>query len=269
MLTPRFPLYLFGVYIAFLYLPIAAVWRLELSPVSEAALAALLACCVYSPWDVVGARLIWWTWHDTDLLIRNRLLGVPCASTVWQLCFCFCYCGVMRVAIGGAVKNQDGEALTLWQSLRAFVATQLLPVPAMLMVMQIVLLIGGMIDGNMPGLPSPPATTTSVRATEAAFVAIATHGICARFSAKQRKSQNAPIASSASLLNLAFVLLVGFLFSTAQVATPEQTFSSGVHQTYGPCGVPAMDLNGLRRNLYICAAENSQVRILFIPYKCT
>ena len=268
MLTPRFPLYLFGVYIAFLYLPIAAAWRLELSSVSEAALAALLACCVYSPWDVVGARLIWWTWHDTDLLIGNRLLGVPCASTVWQLCFCFCYCGVMRVAIEGADK-EDTKALTVWQNLRAFVATQLLPVPAMLMMMQVVLLLGGIIDGIMPGLPAPPATTTAVRATEAAFVAIAAHGICARFSANRRKSQNAVMPSSASLLNLAFVLLIGFLFSTAQVATPEQTFSSGVHQTFGPCGVPAMDLNGLRRNLYICAAENSQVRILLMPCKCT
>lgn len=162
--------------------------------------------------------------------------------------------------------NDDTEALTLWQSLRAFVATQLLPVPAMLMLMQIVFLAGGIIDGVAPRLPPPPATTTSVRATEALFLAIATHGICARFSAKRRKAQNASAPSSASLLNLAFMLLIGFLFSTAQVAAPEQTFSSGVHQTFGPCGVPAMDLNGLRRNLYICAAENSQVRTLSLSY---
>ena len=239
-------------------------WRLQLRPVPEAALAALLACCVYSPWDVVGARLIWWTWHDTDLLIGNRLLGVPCASTVWQLCFCFCFCGVLRATIGGAVRD-DTQRLTLWQNLRAFVATQSLPVPAMLMLMQAVLLIGGIIDGNMPGLPPPPLTTTSVRATEALFLAMATHGTCARFSAKRRTGQNAPTPSSASLLNLAFVLLVGFLFSTALVAAPDKTFSSGVHQTFGPCGVPAMDLNGLRRNLYICAAENSQVRTLSLP----
>ena len=102
MVTPRFPLYLLGAYIAFLYLPVAMAWRLNLAPVSEAALVALLACCVYSPWDVVGARLIWWTWHDTDLLIGNRLIGVPCASTVWQLCFCFCYCGVLRASMGSA-----------------------------------------------------------------------------------------------------------------------------------------------------------------------
>lgn len=264
MLTPRFPLYLFGVYIAFLYLPTAMAWRLQLSPVSEAALAALLACCVYSPWDVVGARLIWWTWHDTDLLIGNRLLGVPCASTVWQLCFCFCYCGVLRVAIGVAVRD-DTRPLTVWQSLRAFVATQLLPVPAMLVLMQVVLLIGDIIDGSMPRLPPPPAATTSVRATEALFLAMATHGTYARFSTRRRKGQNASTPSSASLLNLAFVLVVGFLFSTALVAAPEQTFSTGVHQTFGPCGVPAMDLNGLRRNMYICAAENSQVRTLSLP----
>lgn len=161
--------------------------------------------------------------------------------------------------------RDNAQRLTLWQSLRAFVATQLLPVPAMMMMMQAVLLIGGIIDGHVPGLPPPPATTTSVRATEAMLLAIATHGTCARVSAKGRRDQNAPTPSSTSLLNLAFALLVGFLFSTALVAAPEKTFSSGVHQTFGPCGVPAMDLNGLRRNLYICAAENSQVRTLSLP----
>jgi hypothetical protein len=259
MLTPRFPLYLFGVYIALLYLPIAMAWRLQLSPVAEAALAALLGCCVYSPWDVVGARLIWWTWHDTDLVIANRLLGVPCASTVWQLCFCFCYCGVLRIAIGSAV-GQDVQQLTFWRSLRTFVAAQLLPVPGMLLLMQAAFLVGGVLDGAA-GLPPPPATPTTVRSTEAVFLALAAHGISVRFSAGGRKAQTEPPAASASLLNLAFIILVGFLFSTALVAAPEHTFSTGVHQTFGPCGVPAVDLNGLRRNMYICAAENSQVRV--------
>ena len=89
MVTPRFPLYLFGVYLAFLYLPTAMAWRLQLGPLAEGSLTALVGWCVYAPWDVVGARLMWWTWHDTDLLIAERILGVPCASTVWQLCFCF------------------------------------------------------------------------------------------------------------------------------------------------------------------------------------
>jgi len=147
MLTPRFPLYLFGVYIAFLYLPTAMAWRLKLGPVAEAALAALLACCVYSPWDVVGARLIWWTWHDTDLLIANRLLGVPCASTVWQLSFCFCYSGVVRFGIGD-VQGQNTRPLTVWCALRTFMAAQLLSVPMMLLVIQALLFTGGLLDGS-------------------------------------------------------------------------------------------------------------------------
>lgn len=258
MLTPRFPLYLFGVYVAFLYLPIAMAWRLHLSPVSEAALAALLACCVYSPWDVVGARLIWWTWHDTDLLIGNRIVGVPCASTLWQLCFCFCFCGVLRASLGDA-RQHDTRPLTFWRSLRTVVAAQLLPVPAMLMGMQAALFIGGLLDGA-PGLPPPPATATAVRATEFLLLAVAMRGASARLLTKGRTRHTPRTTSSASLLNLAFVILVGFLYCTALVAVPEQTFSTGIHQTFGPCGVPAMDLNGLRRNMYICAAENSQVR---------
>ena len=97
MLTPRFPLYLFGVYTAFLYVPTALAWRLRLSSWSESGLVALLACTgvsrckfrsvftlkvcnllvvVYAPWDVVGAKMLWWTWHDTDKTIGSRFLGV-------------------------------------------------------------------------------------------------------------------------------------------------------------------------------------------------
>ena len=64
--------------------------------------------------------------------------------------------------------------------------------------------------------------------------------------------------ASVSLLTAAFAVHLGFLYSTALVATPEQTYSPGVHQTFGPCGVPAVDLNGLRRNFFICEDENSQ-----------
>ena len=31
-----------------------------------------------------GAKFLWWTWHDTDAPIRNKLLGVPIGNIFSQ-----------------------------------------------------------------------------------------------------------------------------------------------------------------------------------------
>ena len=37
---------------------------------------SLLCAVFYWPWDVVGAKYIWWTWHTTDNSLMHRNLGV-------------------------------------------------------------------------------------------------------------------------------------------------------------------------------------------------
>ncbi len=87
MLTPRLPLYIPALYVLFMYFPTVAVARVGLPRWPTAALAALLAVATYAPFDIVGAKFLWWTWHDTDLPIRERLFGVPTSSTLWVLTF--------------------------------------------------------------------------------------------------------------------------------------------------------------------------------------
>ena len=87
MLTPRLPLYIPCVYVCFMYYPTVAVRRLGLPSLSQAALTGLAAYIFYHPYDVVGAKFLWWTWHDTDLPISTRLLGAPTSSSLWTLTF--------------------------------------------------------------------------------------------------------------------------------------------------------------------------------------
>ncbi|HLT34624.1 MAG TPA: hypothetical protein VK034_00030, partial [Enhygromyxa sp.] len=75
MLTPRLPLYIPCVYVCFMYFPTVAVRRLRLRPISQAALTGLVGCLFYAPYDIVGAKFLWWTWHDTDPTIAARILG--------------------------------------------------------------------------------------------------------------------------------------------------------------------------------------------------
>jgi hypothetical protein len=48
-----------------------------------------------------------------------------------------------------------------------------------------------------------------------------------------------------------FVTLAGVM----AVFDPATHVATGVHQTYGPCGVEATDIVGLRRHEFVCAAE--------------
>ncbi len=39
------------------------------------------------PFDILGIKLIWWTWHDTDPNIFDRTYSVP-----WTRYVCVCVC---------------------------------------------------------------------------------------------------------------------------------------------------------------------------------
>ena len=51
------------------------------------ALTGLAASLFYAPYDIVGAKFLWWTWHDSDPRIANRILGAPIGGTMWVLTF--------------------------------------------------------------------------------------------------------------------------------------------------------------------------------------
>ena len=63
MLTPRLPVYILCVYIAFIYVPIAASWRFPLPPLARFVASAVVAGLLYAPFDCTGAKFLWWTWH--------------------------------------------------------------------------------------------------------------------------------------------------------------------------------------------------------------
>lgn len=33
--------------------------------------------------DTVGAKFLWWTWHNGEPMYEERIHGVPVASTFW------------------------------------------------------------------------------------------------------------------------------------------------------------------------------------------
>jgi hypothetical protein len=80
MMSPRMPFYISCAYINFMYWSTVSVWKLRLPHLAEAVLTGLCAEMIYAPYDIVGVKFLWWTWHDTDSSISQRIFGVPLGS---------------------------------------------------------------------------------------------------------------------------------------------------------------------------------------------
>lgn len=83
----QLPLYIVGVYPLLVYTAIVTARRYGLRPAAEPFVVGLLAVCMDAPYDIVGARLGWWTWSETDPNAAYRWQGVPVTSYYFYLAF--------------------------------------------------------------------------------------------------------------------------------------------------------------------------------------
>jgi hypothetical protein len=80
----REPLYmLLGCYGWIAHVTMLLSKRLGGSMLHRAAFAALLGSEAWALLDTVGARFLWWTWHNSEPLYDDREGGVPVASSFW------------------------------------------------------------------------------------------------------------------------------------------------------------------------------------------
>ena len=83
----QLPLYVTAVYPVLLYTGITLARSLNLHPAAEAVAAGLFIVALDVPFDMLGPRLGWWRWFDTDPNIAYRWAGVPVTSYFWHLSF--------------------------------------------------------------------------------------------------------------------------------------------------------------------------------------
>lgn len=230
MLTPRLPLYIPCVYVSFMYLPAVAVRRLRLPLVSTAALAGLVAVLFYAPFDITGAKLLWWTWHDTDLPVATRLLGAPASSTLWVLTFAASF----TLLVEWVLRRDPGVApATFAKGLLAVAGLS-----TVLMVLQITPL--QQLDGGAPGL-------------WALVAGVVLYAIAALLGA--RRAAPSPPSAHDRLPFAAVLVHYATLALCMALADPAAHVSTGVHQEIGPCYVEAQDITGLTRHRYLCARD--------------
>ncbi len=234
MLTPRMPLYIPCVYVWFMYVPTVSVWRLGLPPWARAPLAGLAAIILYAPYDITGAKFLWWTWHDTDRPIANRLLGAPIGSTIWVITFVAAFSWLL-----GRVIDRDpavpGKRFALGLVVVAAFSTPL-------MVLQQTVL--QQLDGGAPGLRGLVVVATIY----AALVALGARKRSAALGDAARGPTDTRLLALVCI-NFATLALIMALFD------PATHRSTSVHQTIGPCHVEAIDITGAKRFEFLCAED--------------
>ena len=228
MLTARVPLYIPCIYIIFMYWPTVAVRRLGLARWPTAALTGLLACLFYAPYDIVGAKFLWWTWHDSDALVAARILGAPASSSLWVLTFAGSFALLVDFVLrrGDVTPGRFAVGLALVAGLTT----------ATMMVQMTVL---QTLDGGTP-------------AYLALGAGLAAYGAVALLGRRRRLRDTRPVDWPGRGATAAYFLM---LASSMLFFTPETHVSTGVHQLPGPCDVTATDITGATRQAYLCVDD--------------
>mmetsp|Transcript_8306 Transcript_8306/g.19534 ORF Transcript_8306/g.19534 Transcript_8306/m.19534 type:complete len:476 (+) Transcript_8306:40-1467(+) len=234
MLTPRMPLYIPCVYNAFMYWSTVTAARVFYHkwqcPLAEASFAGLLAGIFYAPYDMCGAKLLWWTWHDTDPGVALRWLGVPGGSTAWTITFTFCFSLLLRLGHDLRWGSCATLLLACWST------------PLMLIVLNVFTICGC----DRIGMPGPQTVSAAVFCFSA---------MCLwrpRLKAWPKASSPRSLCAEHWSARLALLAYFFTLVSIGMVFSPEKQVSTGVHQEFGPCDATDIDLLGLERKRYIC-----------------
>lgn len=247
MITPRLPLYIPCMYVIFLYYPTVAARRLGLSAVSTAAVAGLAACLFYAPYDIVGAKFLWWSWHDTDAPIAARLLGAPVSSSLWVLTFTGSFAWLLRGVPRGALSTSQFPASRLLRHLGLVAAFTTLVMLIQMTVLQ-------QISGGTPGYLSLAAGLALYAGLAARGLWAGQRGAGATEGTLAERIQGSalsldPLGRGAALAWFATMALIMATFS------PQSHTSLGVHQVPGPCGIEVADVTGQIRHELLCVSD--------------
>ena len=231
MLTVRMPLYIPCVYVCFMYYPTVAVRRLGLDPWASAAAVGLLAMVFYAPYDIMGAKFMWWTWHDTDPPIDARLLGAPVSSSLWILTFVSTFSFLLDRAIRDHGAELPWPRFALGLALVGGLTT---------LVMMVQMTILQQLDG---GTPRYFAYTGGV----SLYVGVLIW--------RGREFQPRPALALDRLLYAAVVAYFSMFPLLMASFDPTTHRSLGVHQPAGECYVDEKDVTGLTRHKYLCVTD--------------
>ena len=231
MLSDRMPLYIPFMYTILIYPGFVIINNTNSNTLSKCIISSFIGALLYSIYDYIGAKFIWWTWHTTDYSVKYRWLGVPYSSTCWTIIHIFSF-------------------LLLFQKLNYPILSIFLTIPTMMILMGLF-----SIPFNYIGAPDENTLVTIISIFVFTLLKFNTYKNILRQVYKGFYS-NYSISSAIIIYSL---FLLGIYF----VGDSKKHFSYGLHQQYGPDNIKSYDLFGYIRNDYF--SKNDTNRLFILP----
>ena len=255
----RLPLYITILYPCFYYTGYAAVSRLKLSLFLEPFAFAISVVLLDVPYDILGVKLLWWTWHDTDPNLYDRTYYVPWTSYMFHLTFASTFLLILNTsrALLTYGEGEKGEGATSRGGCAGFVSVVL----AGCLSMPLAVLSQMLPAYNFPHDVYGVHTEVLLWMLLGTYILLAWIG--ERTSGSEARSSGSESASSRRHRNteICVVLMVYYVFigTVLLVARPESYSSTGLHQTLGNCSVIGHTTNVLGQKLpkqaFLCASS--------------
>ncbi|KAH9488362.1 hypothetical protein Btru_063328 [Bulinus truncatus] len=247
LLGQRLPLHIVFLYPVFIYVAVVAVSHMNLRWWAEPCAVGLTVVLLDIPFDIVGIKNLWWTWHDDDPNIYDRHYNVPWTSYYFHASFAasfaFIFFGLRRLMCKSGQK---------FQSL-GFICESL-----------IVLITGlcSMPQGVLQFIPvyHPLHDVYGIHSELCVLLFLSIY-ILIVWSADRNPFENARLSKPGTikfnLMTLTVLLHFGFNIFLVFTAKPENIKSIGFHQPIGACDVPITVKTPLghflKKNKFLCA----------------
>ncbi|CAH1793351.1 unnamed protein product [Owenia fusiformis] len=244
LLGKRLPLHIMCVYPAWLYTAAIAVSRLKLKSWAEPFAMGLLVVMIDLPFDIMGIKLLWWTWHDTDPNIYDRHYWVPWTSyyfhATFASSFCFIFHGTRRL-----FSNTNNK----WES-------------ASFPVELVCTLLPGIFSMPMGCLQFIPLYHTlhdvfHIHTEVCVFILLTTYTLIV-WKSDRNPSPEARSSKGIKIDGLALHIVTHYCIYMYLVlfSQPEKNVSIGLHEPLGKCGIkePVQTVSGmvLSKDKYLC-----------------
>jgi len=239
---------LFGMYFVFQYPAIQLARNLKMDWLSESAAAALLGTLIYHPYDIVGAKYVWWLWHRDDPLMTPAEFGVPVSSTFWTMAYTGALAASFRIYTRSDSAPFSGNPWCAAALVGPVAALGLMQVP-------FTVFYHPMIEGL--GIDD----LTTLHLFRALCVVLVLRGLVSRTAQRKVRMEN---------ILLLVVPLVCFCVLALVVCTfpPEQVQRHGLFQTFGDCKVREDAYFGWKqRSKFMCAEKGGRNAVLW-DFRC-
>ncbi|KFD51610.1 hypothetical protein D918_08705 [Trichuris suis] len=237
----RIPAYvLFCLYPTFVYSSLVIVKRLKLHSPAECFLVALCSTVARIPYEILGTKLVWFTWHTDHPFVKQKLYHIPLSVVVLYFWSVACFVAFLHLSQRLLLPPLYNWKLFAREIACCWLAAICGPLVGYLLFENAFVLSHWLFSNGTIGV---------LAMSQLICFHLLIFGYFTRQPAKAS-------AVSCVELNVAWLLQCVCFLIIAFAVRPEEIVSTGLHQPIGRCGTriatPAMLLSGFEMERFMC-----------------